>query len=103
MYFDYINIVGIGVDNLFYFGWGLCDYMIIIDFWYVIESNLIFIGGGFDLLFGMDMVWNNILFLNVRFGLIWWLLVFMSMIVMFFIISLDVMKVVGVKVGFVFI
>lgn len=29
-----LSIVGIGVDNLFYFGWGLCDYMIIIDLLY---------------------------------------------------------------------
>lgn len=58
---------------------------------------------GLDILLGMDMVWNNIFLNNMRFGFIRWVFVFIDMKVMFSIISLDVIKVVGIKVGFIFI
>lgn len=55
----------------------------------------------FDILLGFDMVWNNILFNNIRFGFIKWVFVFIDISFMFSIISLDVIKVVGIKVGFI--
>lgn len=55
----------------------------------------------FDILLGFDMVWNNILFNSIRFGFIRWVFVFIDISFMFSIISLDVIKVVGIKVGFI--
>lgn len=55
----------------------------------------------FDILLGFDMVWNNILLNSIRFGFIRWVFVFIDISFMFSIISLDVIKVVGIKVGFI--